>query len=390
MNITMLSPRTWLLTLLVIALLMGALTPFNPAPTSAAGITFWSATFTVPGGSGANGCIPALAGEGNACHSTGVLTDDDFMYDNVEYAFKEITLTPGGTFAFRLDKEIPADIRSSGQFHFNDMTLDFQDARITTSNTRASWRDTGLSWSTGDRVQMRLSDPNRAGGLDRTFGIGGKLTTAFKPEESEIYDIVEQPDGKIVAVGYAWNINRHGNDLVRSTDFAIARYNPDGSLDGSFGTAGRVLTDFTVPGGHRGEEDAARAVALQSDGKIVVAGYAKHPHAAREFVVARYTPSGQLDTTFGTVHQGSRRGFAIWNASSLNDAANDVVIQTINNQEYILVAGQAGESFGLARYTPQRDAGQRLRRDNPRHPTASRLLNPGLPRQRRRHQRGGD
>ena len=65
-------------------------------------------------------------------------------------------------------------------------------------------------------------------------------------------------------------------------DFALARYNPDGSLDDSFGTGGRVLTDFGSSA-----DDEARAVALQSDGKIVVAGVAS-VSGGNDFATARY------------------------------------------------------------------------------------------------------
>ncbi len=323
----LLSPRAWLLSLLALAMVWALWPPFaTPPAASAAGITFWSATLTV--GSELIACTNT--DNQYPCNSTRVLTDDDFTYDGVGYAFIEMTLV-SGTFAFRLDKEIPADIRSGGQFHVDGMTFDFQDASISSGNTKASWKNSGLSWSAGDRVQLRLSDPNRAGGLDRTFGIGGKLTTAFNPAASEIHDIVEQPDGKIVAVGYAHN--------GTNKDFAIARYNPDGSLDGSFGTGGRVLTDF-------GSTDEARAVALQSDGKIVVAGLASVSNLY-DFAVARYTPNGTLDRNFGKILNDHDRSGKKITSIGATDIAHAVAIDSNNR---IVVGGQAGDSFGVARY----------------------------------------
>jgi len=70
------------------------------------------------------------------------------------------------------------------------------------------------------------------GDLDPTFGTGGKVTTDFGGGTDQAFAVALQPDGKIVAAGQANN------------DFALARYNPDGSLDNSFGTAGMVTTDF--------------------------------------------------------------------------------------------------------------------------------------------------
>src|SRR5205807_1340610 len=76
-------------------------------------------------------------------------------------------------------------------------------------------------------------------------------------------------------------------------DFAVARYNPDGSLDASFGTGGLVTTDFASG------SDFASAVTLQPDGKIVVAGTA-YTGTGSDFAVARYDADGSPDSTFGS------------------------------------------------------------------------------------------
>ena len=188
--------------------------------------------------------------------------------------------------------------------------------------------------------------------LDSSFGHGGIATAAFGASESEIFDVVEQSDGKFVAVGFVNSVNSCNNSLTSTKDFALARYNRDGSLDPGFGVGGRVLTNFTVPGSHCGLDDEARAVALQSDGKIVVAGYAATPSNGKEFVVARYSEDGTLDATFGPAIAGSKRGFAIHNfaSGSQDDVANAVAVQTVGDNEHILVAGQSGTSFGLVRY----------------------------------------
>ena len=212
---------------------------------------------------------------------------------------------------------------------------------------------TGVTSDSVQILEIKVGPPS-SGAFDPSFGDGGSVSVAFGQSVGEVFDVVVQPDGKVVAVGFAENVNRHGNDLVASRDFALARYHPDGSLDTSFGVGGRVLTNFTVPASHRGGDDEARAVALQSDGKIVVAGYAAHPHAGNEFVVARYNANGSLDTGFGTVYSGARRGFAIHSFGALNDVANAVVVQELGTgaqkREHVLIAGQAGNSFGLVRY----------------------------------------
>jgi uncharacterized delta-60 repeat protein len=94
------------------------------------------------------------------------------------------------------------------------------------------------------------------GTLDPSFGTGGVVTTDFGGD-AEAYAVVEQPDGKIVAVGEA------------QEGFAVARYLPDGTLDAGFGNGGIVLTPIPLPGTAYAE---ATAVVLQPDGKILVAG----------------------------------------------------------------------------------------------------------------------
>src|SRR5581483_10558079 len=125
------------------------------------------------------------------------------------------------------------------------------------------------------------------GSLDVTFGNNGKVTTSPGFGSDMANGIVLQTlhqEVKTIVVGHAFN----GAD----NDFLLIRYNGDGSLDTSFGNGGKVLTDF-------GSDDNANAVALDSAGRIVVAGYA-YNGSNYDFAVARYNTIGGLDTTFGT------------------------------------------------------------------------------------------
>jgi uncharacterized delta-60 repeat protein len=102
-----------------------------------------------------------------------------------------------------------------------------------------------------------------------------------------------QPDGKIVVAGTAdFNPRVPGSGL----DFALARYLPNGSLDGGFGDAGKVVFDFF------GSFDQANAAALQPDGKIILVGSASYDSANRDigFALARFNPDGKNDLTFGS------------------------------------------------------------------------------------------
>ena len=361
--------RPRLSSLLAVVLVLSVLTvPYAPPAAADHGVTtVWSATLTVTELTDDNdlfdfghGCYSqgSLLEVGKHCKPGAVLTDNDFTSAGVDYVFEGINLDhlQGGDLTLQLifDKGFPESLKSLLTLNVNDEAFPLADATLGSglvNNDSVLFRNPGLTWAVGNKVKLSLTRDSRAGDLDHTFGVGGTVRSAFDPIASEVYDIVEQPDGKIVAVGFASNVNAHGNTLVASKDFAIARYNPDGSLDTSFGVGGRVLTNFTVPGSHNGLDDEARAVALQSDGKIVVAGYAAHPHNGNEFVVARYNVDGTLDTGFGTEHSGSRLGFVIHSFSSANDSANAVAIQTVGGTERILLAGQTGNSFGLVRYT---------------------------------------
>ncbi|HXE99728.1 MAG TPA: delta-60 repeat domain-containing protein [Solirubrobacterales bacterium] len=147
--------------------------------------------------------------------------------------------------------------------------------------TRTGWRVAALGSLAGVLLLLAAAAaaPAQAapGDLDVTFSGDGKQRTDFLTGESRAAAVVRQPDGKIVAVGES------------HSDFAIARYNTDGSLDTSFSGDGRQVTDFAG-------FDRANGVALQADGKIVAVG--STTAAGGNFALARYNPNGSLDTTF--------------------------------------------------------------------------------------------
>ena len=144
----------------------------------------------------------------------------------------------------------------------------------------------GHSIPTSDFALARY---NPDGTLDQGFGSSGMQTTDFFGNEDSAFGVVIQPDGKIVLAGYA----HHGVDVTTS-DFAMARYNSDGSLDQTFGSSGKVTTDFF------GSDDVAYRIALQPDGKLVLAGLTFNPATkSDDFAVARYNPNGSLDSSFG-------------------------------------------------------------------------------------------
>jgi len=159
-----------------------------------------------------------------------------------------------------------------------------------------------------------------AGGQrDAGFGSGGLVRTDFSGSHDYLRALLLLPDGRLLAGG-------------RSGDgFALARYKTDGSLDSGFGTGGRVRT----PMGSGGV--GVYAMALQADGKIVAVGK-QYSGGNAQFAVARYLPSGQLDTGFGG---GS--GYVLLDYAGKNDAAHAVALLPDGK---IVVAGQADNSSG--------------------------------------------
>lgn len=128
---------------------------------------------------------------------------------------------------------------------------------------------------------------NADGSLDSGFGSGGKVNTAFTEGISSGMRAALQSDGKIVVVG---RVAKSAD--VHSSDVALARYNSDGSLDATFGTAGRTVTDLF------GFFDQAMAVAIQPDNNIVVAADSYHSQdgATQDFVVLRYVGASSFFT----------------------------------------------------------------------------------------------
>jgi uncharacterized delta-60 repeat protein len=175
-----------------------------------------------------------------------------------------------------------------------------------------------------------------AGDLDRSFSVDGKVNTDFFGSFDEATDIIEQPDGKILAIGYT-------NARTGGADFGLARYNTNGSPDKTFSVDGRTNTDF-------GAHEFGMGVALQSDGKIVVVGV-QVPIGSQisDFAVARYNPDGTLDTTF------SNDGKVTTDFFHERDQGAAVAIQTDGK---IVVVGLAGRNtqngrtsdFGVVRY----------------------------------------
>jgi len=190
----------------------------------------------------------------------------------------------------------------------------------------------------GGKFAIALARYTSSGALDSTFGSGGIVTTAVGSLDADAAALAVQVDGKIVAAGLA------GDAMSQIWDVALLRYNTDGTLDLPFGgTNGMVITDIGSSSNY------ANAVALQADGKIVVAGNAfANPSAnTSDIAVLRYNTDGTLDTT----GFGSPNGYVTTSIGAFDDGFA-VAVQPADGK--IVVAGNAdagmGDRLALLRY----------------------------------------
>ncbi|MCB0405625.1 MAG: hypothetical protein KDD51_12645 [Bdellovibrionales bacterium] len=197
----------------------------------------------------------------------------------------------------------------------------------------AGWRENGNTASRNFALARYLT----SGALDTTFGTAGLQNTDFNGDDDEAFALSIDSQGRIVLAGF------RENGTASTRNFALARYRTNGTLDTAFGTAGLVNVDFA------GDDDEAYAVKHDQTQKIVAAGFRENGTASsRDFAMIRLTTTGALDTAFGT---GGR---------VVTDFAGDddeVFAIAINSNNKILVAGFRENGGGnsrdwiLARYS---------------------------------------
>lgn len=160
------------------------------------------------------------------------------------------------------------------------------------------------------------------------FTIGGKVITAIGPGNDTAYSVLVQSDGKIVLAGNSSN--------GISSSFALARYNPDGSLDMSFGAGGTTTTSFSFM-------DFGAGAVLLPDGKILVGGFGDFG-GGFDFMLVRYNADGSVDSSFGL------NGMVRTSVGD-DDSANEIIIQPDGK---ILLVGSSTQNsdrdFSVVRY----------------------------------------
>jgi uncharacterized delta-60 repeat protein len=206
----------------------------------------------------------------------------------------------------------------------------------------------GREWPTSNNsgVLFAVARFNSNGSLDNSFGSGGQVSTSIAGNCSAIWDtgvhgVLVQSNGMIVAagtvkIGAAWNSN---------FEVALARYDSSGNLDPTFGSGGVTQTPSSG-----NAVDSALAAALQSDGKIVTAGY-HNASTGNDFELERYTTAGALDTSFNgtgivtSASGASAYGIAIYPSTDTTGNAGKIVAVV---DEY----NGTNNTFALARYLP--------------------------------------
>jgi uncharacterized delta-60 repeat protein len=173
-----------------------------------------------------------------------------------------------------------------------------------------------------DFAMMRLTP---GGALDGSFGSGGIVITARDSTNEQALAIAVQGDGKILLAGMA------------NGDFGIARYNSNGSADATWGSAGSGFVTLAFGT----SLESATSIAVQPDGKVVVGGYTRFS-GNFDFAVARFNANGTLDTSFDADGRATK---------DLGTTTDQAFAMRLTSDGGIVLAGKSGADLALAKFT---------------------------------------
>jgi uncharacterized delta-60 repeat protein len=195
---------------------------------------------------------------------------------------------------------------------------------------------------------------NADGTVNTSIGIGGRSFASFGRNTEMAMGIARDAEGKIVAVGSSANgavdlppnvIGAPNTIRASAADFAVARFNSDGTLDATFNGNGKTTANFET--GRFANIDVAADVAIQSDGKIVLGGTTQNPVTRlRDFAAARFLSTGAIDPTFGSVGLARTDFLGSDGCFGMTMTADDRVVEVGQS-----VTSPKSSSLAMLRYT---------------------------------------
>jgi len=186
----------------------------------------------------------------------------------------------------------------------------------------------GTSDSGSGISEFAIARFNVDGSLDSSFNGDGRVTAFFSPADDLGSGIAIQSDDKIVVAGTS-------DSGSGTSEFAIARFNVDGSLDTSFDGDGMATASFSAG------DDVGSGIAVQSDNKIVVVGTSESGSGISEFAIARFNVDGSLDTSF------DGDGMATASFSAGDDVGSGIAVQS---DDKIVVVGTSDSGSGISEF----------------------------------------
>ena len=217
-----------------------------------------------------------------ALQSDGKILSGGGIFQNSQFRFAVVRLNPDGSVDYTFGINGVAAMPMDSQQSFSS-AIDVQlDGKIV---------EAGCEGSGNYELPFVVARFNPDGSIDNNFGINGKVVTPVMHGviTTSIVGLVIQSDGKIIITSGVYTDAAYAHE-----DFALIRYNSDGSLDASFGNNGIVITDV-----YGNNYDAARAVKIQEDGKIIAGGLTIQDFYFY-FAIVRYNTNGSIDSSFGT------------------------------------------------------------------------------------------
>jgi uncharacterized delta-60 repeat protein len=246
-------------------------------------------------------------------------------YDYVQHRFLVVRYNADGSIDSNFGLGGP-NLVAIGVSDDEALSLDIQsDGKIILAGK--SYQSGGFSY------RVALARFNTNGFLDNSFGTSGTVTTNLSSGADIANDVAVQADGKIVTGGYTFNTASSQNNIL------CIRYNSNGRVDSSFGSAGNVIVDV------QGKDDAANNILLQPDNKILLGGYATGADNVNNFLSLRLKTDGTPDNSFGVN--------GIQTTSIFNQGDIAYSMSLLSNGKFLL-AGQtnagASKYISLARY----------------------------------------